>query len=653
MKLLVLLLSLTWFGTFFAQEKTHFLITSNSSVRIADPICKEMAEKSKEQLILQIKQMNRKKKKSVIDFNDLAIQSYIEVVQSLRADPDNLFPAYPLLPLLAKTYSESLIEEMYFSLQKVTLKPLGAADIEVSIKNVQVSSSETALDIEVRNLKSPETPVQTKHFNCPTGRMLLDDFRTEQPLSWIGFWVTFYSEVKASDWLEQAVMMVEPSLMTKTQLDRQADEKISKLDLGNKDLLLKGTEQAKRLLKELPYHIPFDEIVAVLISKDEQKISMLTYHQFPSELNYDGEDVVEDIYVVEDEYLEEDIHSSIQMTKWNFEKKDGQWGIYFFYENRDSLDHIRTFYSAGFDSGDRFTEENWIKNNFSEEILFNDFRHIELVTEDASPEIKSLVQTEIKPKLANLLSEKNNPYDNFCQRITQQTSDYWEEQSTEKNIYKDVLISNPEKTAFIFPVILHNKKENFGDFYSNDEDFKFYVLLKNTDGSYTMYDWYYFKPLSYWSNYSLLRCAETHLKHISNYTENQEIINDQTFWDNYIFKRSTRGFDYLTEVVLSNESISITKSEFDATVQDCIDLLLEYDVVDLFDHQLKQTIRCINTIQNGNLSGAQNLKLVSLSKELHFHKRLNKFQKPEGNFYPALNIEFGMPSKESSYYQLR
>jgi hypothetical protein len=642
MKTFLLLLSLTLLGTSFTQDNYHFLLTSNSSIQITDPICKEMAEKSKEELNLQIKQMNRNKKKEI---NDLAMQSYIELVQSFGADPDHLFPAYPLLPLIMKTYRETRKKEMYFSLQKVTLKPLGDPELEVSIKNVQVSSSETALDMEVRNLKTPGTPVQTKHLSCPTGRMLLlEDF--EQPLSWLVFWMKFYSEVKVSDWLEEAIMKVEPSLMSKAQQDILTDEKISKLGLGNKDLLIKGTEQAKRILKEVPYHIPFDEIVAVLVSQDEQKISLLTYHQtpFPSELFYEEENVI---------VVEEDEYSIISMTKWNFEKKDGQWGIYYSFDDRDSLDHIRTFYIAGFDSENRFSEENWIKNNFSEEVLFNDFRHIELATEEASPEITSLIRKEIQPKLANVLSETTNSYDQFYQRISQQTSDYWEEQYTEKHNYKDVLISNPEKTAFIYPVLLHYNQEDSGEGYSTEEDFKFYVLLKNPDGSYKMYDWYYFKPLSYWSSYSLLRCAETHLKHISNYTEDQEIINDQAFWDNYIFKRSTRGYDYLTEVVLSNESISISQSEFDATVQDCIDLLLEHDLIDLYDHQLKQIIRCLNTIQKGNLNGAQNLKLVSLSQELHFQKRLNKIKKADGNYYPELNLELGKPLKASSYYQLR
>jgi hypothetical protein len=641
MKTFLLLLSVAWFGTTFAQDQYHFLLTSNSSIQITDPICKEMVEKSKEQLNLQIKQMNRNKKKAI---NDLAVQSYIELVQSFGADPDHLFPVYPLLPLLMKTYRETRKKEMYFSLQKATLKSLGSVDIEISIKNVQVSSSETALDMEVRNVGDLGIPSQITHFSCPTGRMLLEDAEIEQPLSWLVFWMKFYSEVKASNWLEQAIMVVEPNLVSKAQRDIQTDEQIRNLGLNSKEHLAKGTEQVRLILKEIPHHIPFDEIVAVLVSQDQQKLSFLTYHQNSSELFYEDEYISED----QDEY------TYIQMTKWNAEKKDGKWGIYYSYDERDSLDHIRTFYTAGLDSENRFSEENWIKNNFNKELLVEDFTLIELVTEEASPEITSLVQTEIQPKLANVLRDRTNSYDKFYQRIEQQTSDYWDEQYTTINIYKDVLISNPEKTAFIYPVLLHYDQEDSSEEgYSTEEDFKFYVLLKNTDGSYQLYDWYYFKPLPYWNNYSLLRCAESHLKHISNFTEDQEIINDQAFWNNYLFKKSARGYDYLTEVVSVNESISLTKSEFDATVQDCIDILSEYDVVDLYEHQLKQIIRCINTIQKGSLSGAQNLKLISLSQELHFQKRLNKIQKADGNYYPALNVELGIPFKESSYYQIR
>ena len=125
--------------------------------------------------------------------------------------------------------------------------------------------------------------------------------------------------------------------------------------------------------------------------------------------------------------------------------------------------------------------------------------------------------------------------------------------------------------------------------------------------------------------------------------------------NNEIYIGSNKGiyrFRYPNKIELIDEEY-ISKSEFDATVQDCIDLLLEHDVVDLYDHQLKQIIRCVNTIQKENLSGAQNAKLISLSQELHFQKRMNKIQKNEGNYYLGLNLEFGAPMKERSYYHIR
>jgi hypothetical protein len=639
MKSLFLLLSLAWFGTTFAQDQYHFLLTANSSIRITDPICKEMAEKSKEQLLSQIKQINRNQKKKGFEFRNLTQQAYFEMIQSFGEDPDDLFPAFPLSEILFKTYRASLDDEMYFSMQKATLKSLGSVDIEIYIKNVQVSSSETALDIEVRNVQNPGTPPQTTHFSCPTGRMLLDDFEIEQPLAWLGYWMKFYSEVKARNWLEQAIMKVEPKLVSKGQKDIQTDEIISSLGLNSKERLTKSTEQARLILKDLPYHVPFDEIVAVLVSQDEQKLSLLTYHQYPSELYYE-----------ENYEVEEDEYSNDEMTKWNFEKKDGQWSIFYSDQYTDSIDHIRSFYAAGFDSENRFKEETWIER-IKIESLSDEFRHIELVCEAASPEIESMVRTEIQPKLRTLINEKGSPYVNFYQRISPQYPSYWEDQELDKIYFQDVLISNPEKTAFIFPVLLATKERE--EYESTDEEFKFYVLLKNTDGSYKLYDWYYFKPFSYWGSYSLLRCAESHLGNISTYTSDQKVINDSAFWNNYLFKKSARGYDYLSEVVTANESISLTRSEFDATVQDCINILLEYDVVDLYDHQLKQIIRCINTIQKGSLSGTQNVKLITLSQELHFQKRLNKIQKADGNYYPALSVFLGMPLIESSYYQIR
>lgn len=643
MKSFLILLSLAWFGTAFAQAPEHFLITSNSSIRITDPICKKMAEESKMEIQEEIRILNKKQKKGDFNLKNMRLeqQSYFESIQTIGNDPEINFAPYSLADIVIRTYGKSVDGPIYLSLQKVTLKALGAATLEISINDIQVSSSESAMDVVVKNLKNPSATAQTLHFSCPTGRLLLDNSDSKR-LAWLSFWSEFFQEVKVMEQLEKVIMQVDPTLMSADERDRQTDEVLSKLGLTNKENLSKGTEQARNLLKDIPYHIPFNQVIAVLISKDEQKVSLLSCT--PTNEN----DIIYD-----EVNKEESTVIYHQTAKWNFEKKDGHWHIYYSNDYQsDSLLKIRSFYMAGIGSDKRFQEENWIKENEAEN-LSETFNHIELVQEASTIETETLVRKEIQPKLAKLLNEENSPYDNFHQRLTQQRTDYREGQYTEKIIFKDVLISNPEKTAFIFPVILNSKEDqNDISYYSSNEDFKFYVLLKNTDGSYTMYDWFFFQPLPYWTNYSLLRCAETHLKHISNYTEDQEIINDQAFWDNYIFKRSSRGYDYLTQLVPSNESISISRSEFDAQVQDCIDILLEYDVTNLYEHQLKQIIRCINTIQIGSLSGIQNQKLIALSQELHFQKRLNKIKKSEINFYPELNIEFGAPLNKGSYYQL-
>ena len=637
MKSFFLLLSLTWLGTTFAQVQEHFLVTSNSSIRITDPICKKMAEESKTEIQEEIKRLNKKQKKGNINLKNMRLeqQSYFEAIQTLGNNPEINFAPYSLADALIRTYRQTVEGPIYKKKKKITLKSLGAATLEISINDIQVSSSESAMDIMIKNLKNTSTPAQTIHFSCPTGRLLLDNSDSGR-LAWLNFWGEFFQEVKALEQLEKVIMQVDPSLVTANERDRQTDEVLSKLGLTSKEYLSKGTEQARKLLKDVPYQIPFNQVIGVFISKDEQKLSLLSGSSEP-EIQYDGEEEIS--------YL------NFQSTRWNFEKKDGHWHIY--YSNHytaDSLTVVRSFYNAGIGSDKRYSEENWVNENEAENLseLFN---HIEFVHEAATVETQTLIRTEIQPKLAKLFSEGNSAYDHFCQRISQQTSSYWDEQQTEKFIFKDVLIFNPEKTAFIFPVILNNKEvQNEDVYYSSNEDFKFYALLKNTDGSYTLYDWYYFKPLSYWSNYSLLRCAETHLKHISNFTEEQEIINDSAFWDNYIFKRSARGYDYLTQVISANESIALSKSEFDAQVQDCIDILLEYDVVDLYEHQLKQILRCINTIQKGKLTGVQNTKLITLSQELHFQKRLNKIRTADKNYYPQLNLEYGEPMTERSYY---
>lgn len=646
MKSFFLLLSLLWIGTTFAQETTHFLITSNSSIRITDPICKKMAEDSKKEIQTELSRFKDVKKND--DFNitkqPLEQQSFFEAFQTIGKDPENNFASLAILNILISTFRESDKTPIYLSLQKVTLKTLGEATIEISINNVQVSSSETAMDITVKNLRNTSTPVQTKHFTCSTGRLLLAN-EEHVKFAWINYWGEFYKEAKVIEWLEKAVTQVEPTLIGKSERERRTDVTLKQLGITTTEYLFKGIEHVKTILNGLPYKIPYDEIVAVLISKDEQKISLLNYY----ETTLEEEDLFRDS---EDEtnYFQE---SYTYTETWNLEKKDGNWNIYISEnDSDDSITSIRTFYQAAINTENRFSEEKWMEENFTE-LTYYYSNHVEIVREASTPEVKSLIANEIQPKLAKIYNNESSTYIDFYQRISPEQHSYWGTE-TEQIVTKDFLISNPEKTAFIYPVLL--SKETINEEWENEdnsEEFKFFVLLKNQDGSYKLYDWFYFKPMEYSMYYELMNCAASHLSHKTEYISGQDVINDQAFWDNFIYKRSPRGYEYLTPVVMSNESISITKSEFDEQVKDCIELISEHDVVDLYDHQLIQIIRCINTIQKWNLTGDLNNKLFSLSIELHFQKRLNRHKESKSNFYPALNVELSSPMNPSSYYQIR
>ena len=477
------------------------------------------------------------------------------------------------------------------------------------------------------------------HFSCATADLLID--LNENKLAWLNYLGAFYNEVKAMEWLEKAIMQVDPTLISKTERAKQVDETLAKLGLTNEEYLSNGIQQTKDILKGHAYKIPFDDVIAVLISKDQNKICLLQSESLPGVGNSEFEMEKNDSYEL------------FHVYTVTLQRMDDKWDVYYLDNETNTPPwSIREFYQAAITSDNQFNEEQWINEYFNKR-AWDAFYHLEVSHVTSSPEMSSLIAEEIQPKLAKLYNEQSNTYINFYQRISPELKAWWRTEE-ETITVTDILISNPEKTAFIYPVLLlKEQREKDSEYIQKSEDFKFFILLKNQDESYTLYDWYYFNPMQYTHYYELMNCVASHLNHHTNYIPGQEVIDDQSFWDNYVFKRNQLGLEYLTPVVMENESISITKAEFDAQVNDCIDLMTEHDLVDLYDHQLKQIIRCINTIQKGNMSGANQLKLVNLSQELHFQYRLNRMKEMKGNFVPSLQLELGQPLLERSYYQIR
>jgi hypothetical protein len=344
---------------------------------------------------------------------------------------------------------------------------------------------------------------------------------------------------------------------------------------------------------------------------------------------------------------------------WLFSKKDNHWLLAQeeTYNDRsenekDSLNWKIDFYRNAFDLQQTpwtYKEEEWTQ--IVDMVSDDNYGTIQFNHVISSETNHQLIEQYIKPQLSKLLQQDTYAYNNFYQRQSPEFDKYGEE---DNNMYTttDFLISNPEQTAFIYPVLLNHRNKQERYYYYTNEDFKFNVLLKNSDGSYSLYDWHYFKTIPYKNYYNLTNCVESHLTNITEYNNGQEIINDSNFWNNYVFKNSARGYDYLIPIVAQDESILISKNQFDAQVADCIELIQQADISDLYPNQLQQIIRCVNTIEKWSLQGTVYDKLCSLSKELYLQKRINKVQENANGYYPMLDLEFKISLNPHSYYIL-
>jgi hypothetical protein len=563
--------------------------------------------------------------------------SHLENFKVLTESVKNLAPAFYLKNLLFTSYYNFLEVSPCFSFQKVQFQELGVVSVKIQISNIQISANETSFDITVSNPSSNELS-KSAHFYSPTG-LLLNRVQQIPQMKYYYFWNVFVEQTKLYDWLFENISAVNPAILSPKKYFALLNEPIKNSKFLSNAYLEKAKIDAQRVLKEVPYPIPFNQINSILISQDESKIYFRT--------------TINSTYSWNQEKYS---HSE----NWGFAKKDDHWVLskdeaidmpVNIENEEDSLNAKIEFYRIAFDLEQTpwtYKEEEWTQI-VDESTNYNaiEFKHV-----ISSQTNHQLIEQYIKPQLTKLLQQDTYTYNNLYQRQSAEFGEYNEEGN---DIYTttDFLISNPEQTAFIYPVLLHHKKEQERDYYYTQEDFKFYVLLKNSDSSFTLYDWHYFKTIPYKNYYNLTNCVESHLTNITDYNSGQEIITDVNFWNNYVFKNSARGYDYLIPMVAMDESIRISKNEFDAQVTDCIELISQHDIADLYPNQLKQVILCLNTIQTFNLKGKEEVQLATLATQLHFEKRLNKVHKFDGNYYPMLHLEFGGNIQAHSYYLLK
>ncbi len=637
MKELLFLTLLFASAQLFGQAPIHFLITSDKQINITEPLCEDMIKETTQLLEQHLKRGEKglKKEREISLTQSAQIEAYRNTVRNPRTE----VPLYKLGGNLVRSYSMTNLSEVNLSTQNISLSALGPASVEISLTNITVSPSQTSMDVSVKNPIANTAPIRT-HLSLATG-IILQDIEGLTEAQWWYFWSAFYEHTNINDWLETTIASVNPAVLSVSKSLELLHLSIKNSKFLSAEYLEQAKTDAQRILKEVPYPIPFDDITCILISQDESKI------YFNATRN--------EIYPWNEEKYS-------RVVSWAFAKKDNHWILskddaYKYIENEeDSLDRKIEFYQVAFDLQQTpwtYKEEEWtpVVDDMVNDMVVG-YNAIEFKHVISSETNHQLIEQYIKPQLAKLLQQDTYAYNNFYQRQSPEFDKYGEE---DNNMYTttDFLISNPEQTAFIYPVLLNHRNKQERYYYYTNEDFKFYVLLKNSDGSYTLNDWHYFKTIPYKNYYNLTNCVESHLTNITDYNSGQEIINDTNFWNNYVYKNSARGYDYLIPIVAQDESILISKNQFDAQVADCIELIQQHDISDLYPNQLKQVILCLNTIQTYNLKGKEEAQLAAIASQLHFEKRLNKVQKFVGHYYPMLHLEFGGNLQPHSYYLLK
>lgn len=647
MKLCLFLLTILATTFSYSQDAIHFLYTTEGNYQVTEPLCLDMIEQTKSMMQKEKKKIQAAQKSGRYDIKKAGLieAANFELLQKLVENPEEYFPLYVQMIGIFRAYeNQQYGDNIYASFQEVSLKELGKPNIQINIRNVVVSPSATFLDMDIIDLSKANEPKVSKHFSCATSQLLQFE---QAEARWFFFWQQFYEATQMPEWLSEELYKINNKLVSETQINQALDAKLSELGMNTTTYVQERVALLKDKLSGFPTdNVSLEKTQGILVSKDQSKFLVFTLSD-PQILSAWPNDE-----------SNQDTTEHFETTSWLFKFNPNGEIEYGFYDNNyitsdQTKTQLNKFYSAAFTPAPDFiyNEALWTTNLLEDMIdivsLFN-LRH-----ESQSKESSELIKNYINPYHKELLAHDSSQYINFYQRITPEDNYNYFSEEISATILKDYLLSNPEKTAFIYPVLLQHRSVQEREYYYTQEDFKFYVLLKNEQGTFDLYDWHYFSALPYKNYYSLLTCAHSHLKKISNWDGESDIINDQAFWNDFVAKKSDRGYDYLTMLVSKEQSPIVARAEFEAQVKDCYKLLSEQDVADLYPNQLKQIILCLNTIQTFNLKGKDETQLAALATQIYFEKRLNKVQKYVGNYYPIIHLEFGGNLQPHSYYLLK
>lgn len=273
MKQLLFLTLLIASAQLFGQAPIHFLITSDKQINITEPLCEDMIKETTQVLEQHLKRGEKglKKEREITLTQSAQIEAYRNTVRNPRTE----VPLYKLGGNLVRSYSMTNLSEVNLSTQNISLSALGPASVEISLTNITVSPSQTSMDVSVKNPQSNTTPIRT-HLSLATG-IILQDIEGLTEAQWWYFWSAFYEHTNINDWLETSIASVNPAVLSVTKSLELLHLSIKNSKFLSAEYLEQAKTDAQRILKEVPYPIPFDQITCILISQDESKILSLIH----------------------------------------------------------------------------------------------------------------------------------------------------------------------------------------------------------------------------------------------------------------------------------------------------------------------------------------------------------------------------------------
>ncbi len=231
------------------------------------------------------------------------------------------------------------------------------------------------------------------------------------------------------------------------------------------------------------------------------------------------------------------------LAKWNFFKENSTefdpefWETYFFEKVESSV-----------------TKNSWeieeLKSQLDKSSVEDKEAYQEMIDDFYEKDLKNKEYFGLYEIVANQIrQEKRRLDEQFSESITKDILPRFYEGYCEKNSINGFIKLNGTEIQIIFPndksVILSPIVFDYGN---DRKELNFFVLIPNTEKSFNIFKWNYFKPIKpkYTSMYGLE--VNEQLNKITNWNFSFDTLDDRNFWDNYVLLKLGETYKYLTKV---------------------------------------------------------------------------------------------------------